>query len=274
MLGFDIQKPSKEIIGLSNEHDIRCVETCTISGLGTHVEITGAQSTVRLSNFKFMLSDASAVRVKTTSVDSTVTFCDSQFFRNTGTLGGAMWIARQSGVVNVVGSTFTNNEAVKGGAIYGGAQMLLIINSLFLNNVAFKAVSRSQSWGWYPYLKPGLTIVTLQGSAVFAFSESAVAFHSTYFSQNSVSSADDHAVVLEAGDEALGEDEIVVGDNMAMSGSCDGFFILASKTCRRFGKRKIESDLVFGGDTDVEGDVSVTLNKNSTANRANKHSST
>jgi predicted outer membrane repeat protein len=88
-----------------------------------------------------MLSDSSAVRVRTESAGATTTFCNSQFFRNTATLGGGIWIARQSGLVNVVGSTFTNNEAVKGGAIYGGAQMLLILESLFLNNVAFKAVS-------------------------------------------------------------------------------------------------------------------------------------
>jgi predicted outer membrane repeat protein len=89
-----------------------------------------------------MLSDSSAVRVRTSSAGgSMTTFCNSQFFRNTGTLGGAIWIARESGQVNVVGSTFTSNEAVKGGAIYGDAQILLILESLFLNNVAVKAVS-------------------------------------------------------------------------------------------------------------------------------------
>ena len=127
---------------LSSNHDIRCIEPCTISGYGTHIEISGGESQVRLSNFKFTLSDSSAVRIRTSSSGgSTTTFCNSHFFQNTGTLGGAIRIARESGQVNVVGSTFTSNEAVKGGAIYGGAQILLILDSLFLNNVAVKAVS-------------------------------------------------------------------------------------------------------------------------------------
>jgi len=94
-----------------------------------------------VSNIKFALSDSSAVRVSTSSTGATTTFCNSQFFRNTATLGGAIWIAKDSGSVNVVGSTFARNEAVKGGAIYGGAQLLLILDSLFVNNVAVKAVS-------------------------------------------------------------------------------------------------------------------------------------
>lgn len=140
--GFEIEKPTDEHIDLSSNHDIRCIEPCTISGYGTHIEISGGESQVRLSNFKFTLSDSSAVRIRTSSSGgSTTTFCNSHFFQNTGTLGGAIRIARESGQVNVVGSSFTSNEAVKGGAIYGGAQILLILDSLFLNNVAVKAVS-------------------------------------------------------------------------------------------------------------------------------------
>lgn len=105
------------------------------------MEVKGLRSQVRVHNFKFMLAESSAVRISTSSIEATTTFCNTQFFRNTANFGGAIWIARQSGFVNIVGSTFVNNEAVKGGAIYGGAQMLLIFESLFLSNVAFKAVS-------------------------------------------------------------------------------------------------------------------------------------
>ena len=151
--GFLIQKTTEEVLELSGVHDIRCIVTCAISGPGTHVEISGADSQVRISNMKFTLSDSSAVRIETSSTNATTTFCQTEFWRNTGNFGGGIFIARQSGLVNVVGSSFANNEAVKGGAIYGGAKQLSIVDSVFISNVALKAVrdiSHVHSFGRLP----------------------------------------------------------------------------------------------------------------------------
>jgi hypothetical protein len=52
------------------------------------------------------------------------------------------------------------------------------------------------------------------------------------------------------------------GENLVVtSGSCDGFFVMASRTCKSFGRRKNESDFDFGGDDDF---VLMTLLGNST----------
>lgn len=138
--GFLMQKPTEDVLELSGIHDIRCIVTCTISGTGTHVEISGPESQVRISNMKFTLSDSSAVRIET-SANATTTFCQTEFWRNTAHFGAGIFVARQSGLVNIVGSSFTNNEAVKGGAIYGGAKQFSIVDSVFVSNVAIKAVS-------------------------------------------------------------------------------------------------------------------------------------
>lgn len=141
--GFNIPKPTNEALQLSGDHDIRCIWTCTLSGEGTHVQVSGSDSQVRVHNMKFMLSDSSAFKIVTSGLNSTATttLCRTQFWRNTAPLGGAIFIARDSGKVNVVASSFTNNEALKGGAIHGGAVRLCIFDSVFINNVAKNAVS-------------------------------------------------------------------------------------------------------------------------------------
>jgi hypothetical protein len=138
--GFNIPKPTDEVLELSGEHDIRCISTCTLSGDGTHVEVSGSDSQVRVHNMKFMLSDSSAVRIATSAI-ATTTLCSTQFWRNTAPYGGGISIARNAGKVNVVASSFTNNEAVKGGAIYGGSERLCIFDSVFINNVGTQEVS-------------------------------------------------------------------------------------------------------------------------------------
>lgn len=141
--GFNLEKATDEVLELSGEHDIRCTRTCTLSGDGTHIEVTGSDSQVRVHNMKFMLSDSSAVQIRTSAANSTATttLCKTEFWRNTAQFGAAISIARNAGKVNVVDSSFTNNEAVRGGAIYGGAEKLCIFNSVFVNNVAKEAVS-------------------------------------------------------------------------------------------------------------------------------------
>jgi hypothetical protein len=141
--GFSLSKPRDEELELSDDHDIRCISTCTLSGDGTHVRVTGSDSQVRVHNMKFMLSDSSAVRIMTSGANTTATttLCNTQFWRNTSPFGGAISIARNAGKVNVVASSFTNNEAVKGGAIHGGSERLCIFDSVFINNVASHAVS-------------------------------------------------------------------------------------------------------------------------------------
>ncbi len=139
--GFNILKPTDDVIELSDIHNIRCILTCTISGEGTHVEVSGSDSQVRMDNMKFMLSDSSAVRITTSSANATTTFCRTEFWRNKAHFGGAIFVSRKSGFVNVMSSSFTNNEAFKGGAIFGGAKQLKIIDSVFVNNIATKGVS-------------------------------------------------------------------------------------------------------------------------------------
>jgi predicted outer membrane repeat protein len=135
-----MEKLPEDVLELSGIHDIRCIVPCTISGTGTHLEISGSDSQVRISNMRFTLSDSSAVRIETSSANATTTFCQTEFWRNTAHFGAAIFVARQSGLVNIVGSSFSNNEAVKGGAIYGGAKQLSIVDSVFVSNVAIKAV--------------------------------------------------------------------------------------------------------------------------------------
>ena len=122
------------------------------------------------------------------------------------------------------------------------------------------------------FLYTRLISCVLKGSAVFASSESALVFRSSYFAQNTVSSSNNYAVVVEAGDEGLGNEPQDSsramddgGENLVVrSGSCDGFFIMASRTCKSFGRRQNESDIDFGGDVESDDFVLVTLAGNST----------
>lgn len=77
---------------------------------------------------------------------------------------------------------------------------------------------------------------------------------------------------MEAGSEELGnplQDSTRAmddgGENLVVtSGSCDGFFIMASRTCKSFGRRQNESDIDFGGDVESDDLVLMTLAGNST----------
>lgn len=217
--GFLIQKSTEDFLELSGAHDIRCIVTCTISGTGTHVEISGSDSQVRLSNMKFTLSDSSAVRIETSSPNATTTFCQTEFWRNTANFGAGIFIARHSGFVNIVGSSFTNNEAVKGGAIYGGAKQLSIADSVFISNIAIKA-----------------------GSAIFTFFESDVEIRSSYFALNTVSSQKNFALVVHGSGESqssLQEGLTDAGGNAVVtSGECSGFYVQSTKACKAFGKKQ------------------------------------
>jgi hypothetical protein len=102
---------------------------------------------------------------------------------------------------------------------------------------------------------------------VFTISDSKVVFRSSYFAQNSVSSSNNYAVVVED-DSSTGKptEEVLDGggENLVVtSGNCDGFFVMASKTCKRFGKREREEN-VF-----ITRSANATLAGNSTGNMPN-----
>lgn len=102
---------------------------------------------------------------------------------------------------------------------------------------------------------------------MFTLSDSKVLFHSSYFAQNSVSSSNNYAVVVE--DDSSKPTEGVLdggGENLVVtSGNCDGFFVMASKTCKRFGKRERDSEEnVF-----TTRSANATLAGNSTGNMPN-----
>jgi predicted outer membrane repeat protein len=58
-----------------------------------------------------------------------------------GTGGGALFVGSGSGVVNVVNSHFTNNQASSGGAIFHQGHMVNVVGSKFLMNKASTTVS-------------------------------------------------------------------------------------------------------------------------------------
>jgi hypothetical protein len=59
--------------------------------------------------------------------------------------GGALFIGSGSGVVNVVNSHFTNNQASIGGAIFHQGHMVNIVGSKFIMNKASTTVSFEQT---------------------------------------------------------------------------------------------------------------------------------
>lgn len=119
---------------------------------------------------------------------------------------------------------------------------------------------------------------------MFTLSESAVVFHSSYFSQNSVSSTHDYAVVVKAGQAGTGppladssiepEDVIDAGENLLVqSGQCHGFYVKASNSCKHFGKREINTDVTSTGGIELAGNdifLTTTMDQNSTAGGMNE----
>lgn len=141
--GFSLLKLSDQVLELTSSHTIHCVAQCTIYGTGTHIKISGVDTNVAIHNMKFMLSDDSAIRVVTSSSTATTSLCSTEFQRNKGYLGGALFVGSEAGIVNVVDSVFINNEAVKGAALFGSGETVNIVESRFISNVATRAVSFS-----------------------------------------------------------------------------------------------------------------------------------
>lgn len=143
--GFSISKTEPYPVNIATTVDIRCLSTCSFSGIGPFVEVSGVLTNIRFKNIKFENSqDSSAVIVSTLSSVSQTTFCDMEFSRNQVSIGknhigGAITVHSRSDVVNVVNSTFTGNSASRGGAIQSNGSMLNIIDSKFVANNAFHA---------------------------------------------------------------------------------------------------------------------------------------
>ena len=226
--GFQLRKTESAPIRISKDVDIRCVEACTIFGVGPYIQIGGAMSKVRISNMRFINSKLeSAVLISTMTSLSETTFCDTEFESNQirmGSYGGAINIDQRSGVVNIVRSTFTDNSAHRGGAIYSHGWLLNIIDSRFIANKAFNT-----------------------GNAVFIAEESHVTVKSTTFLLNSVDTEEEgmnaktqnYAIAVDASKSIRATDSpgnfLDAGKNrVIMSGDCDGFYNLWTNVCIPF----------------------------------------
>ena len=226
--GFSIQKIEPGPLAINNDVDVRCLEMCTVFGVGTLLQIGGATSKVRFSNMKFMMARLeSAILVSTMASMSETTFCDSEFEGNNlrmGKYGGAIKIDQRSGVVNVVGSTFTDNSASRGGAIFSQGFSLNIIDTRFVANNAFNI-----------------------GNAIFVAENSQITVKSSTFLLNRLDNTDggmgplsqDYVIAVEPTKSIRAPPRaktfIDAGKNrVIMSGDCDGFFNLWDQSCEEF----------------------------------------
>ncbi|KAL3941621.1 MAG: hypothetical protein SGARI_000534, partial [Bacillariaceae sp.] len=223
--GFSIQRMDPGPLTIAKDVDIRCIEMCTVFGVGPLIRIGGAMSKVRFSNMKFMMARLdSAIRVSTMTSMSETTFCNSEFEGNNprGKYGGAINIDERSGVVNVVGSTFTDNSASRGGAIFSKGFALNLIDSRFVANNAFNI-----------------------GNAVFMAENSRITVESSTFLLNRLDNtgsgplSQDYVIAIEPTKSIRAPPRaksfIDAGKNrVIMSGDCDGFFNLWDKTCAEF----------------------------------------
>ena len=182
-------------------------------------------SKVRFSNMKFMMARLeSAVHVSTMTSMSETTFCNTEFEGNNlrmGKYGGAMKIDQRSGVVNVVGSTFTDNSASRGGAIFSQGFSLTIVETRFVANNAFNI-----------------------GNAIFVAENSKISLEESTFLLNRLGStgtlSQDYVIAIEPTKSIrappraksfftdLGKNRVI------MSGDCDGFFNLWDQSCTEF----------------------------------------
>jgi predicted outer membrane repeat protein len=90
--------------------------------------------------------EGSAVRVFNMQAGGPVTITDSDFLRNTSTVGsleggGAVYLRGMDGLVSIVGSAFRDNTARSGGAVFlngqgGGVADLAVSSSVFTGNTA------------------------------------------------------------------------------------------------------------------------------------------
>ncbi|KAG7347134.1 POMP domain polymorphic outer membrane protein [Nitzschia inconspicua] len=224
--GFQIRKPGTAPLRITAETDIRCLETCTIFGFGPFIQVGGPTSKVRFSNMKFMMAESdTAVQVSTTTSLSQTTFCDIEFEGNnvrSGRNGGALSVDEGSGVVNVVRTTFTNNSASKGGAIYSHGFAMNVVESRFVDNKAYDV-----------------------GNAIYIGEESQITINSSIFLLNTivgisdVANPQDVAIAVEPSKTIRSGPRrgasIDAGNNrVIMSGVCNGFFNLWDSVCLEF----------------------------------------
>ncbi len=223
---FIIHKSDVEPFLISRDVDIRCLQKCSIFGLAPYLEIGGALSQIRIHNMKFQNAfDASAIVISTITSLTVTTFCETEFASNSAFRGqgGAITTAPHSGLVNIVRSTFTDNSAVRGGAIYSDGNMLNILDSRFVYNKA-----------------------TSTGSAIYVGDGSHIALSGTTFILNTVemdrqgaSETDDFVVTVHPSmsirdNIALGESIDNGRNRVTMSGDCDGFWDLSAQECLLF----------------------------------------
>jgi predicted outer membrane repeat protein len=220
---FRIEKLGIVPLRITTDTNIRCLETCTIFGIGPFLEVGGAMSKVRFSNMKLMMAESeTAVLVSTMTSLSETTFCDMEFAGNkvrSGQNGGAIKVDERSGVVNVVGTTFTDNSASRGGAIYSHGFTLNIIDSRFVANKALEV-----------------------GNAIYVGEESHVSIKSTTFILNSVDigpNTQNYAIAVEPSKSIRNISHpgslIDAGLNrFTMSGDCSGFVNLSDLECIEF----------------------------------------
>jgi hypothetical protein len=225
--GFSVQKVKESPLRITEDVDIRCLEMCTIFGVGPLIQIGGAMSKVRFSNIKFMMTRLdSAVLVSAMTSLSQTTFCNSEFEGNNlrmGKHGGAINIDERSGVVNVVGSTFTDNSASRGGAIYSKGYSLNLIESRFVANHALNI-----------------------GNAIFVAENSQMTVKSSTFLLNRLENtggsgplSQDYVIAVEPTKSIRTPPRtnsfVDAGKNrVIMSGDCNGFFNLWDQTCEEF----------------------------------------
>mmetsp|Transcript_18055 Transcript_18055/g.50178 ORF Transcript_18055/g.50178 Transcript_18055/m.50178 type:complete len:722 (+) Transcript_18055:3-2168(+) len=233
--GFSIEKMEREPIQIDRDIDIRCIDTCSFSGIGPFAKVSGVSKN-RLQNIKFLNSqDSSAVIITTTSAASKTTFCRTEFSRNHVShnnfyLGGALTIAGRSGIVNVVDSTFKGNVASRGGAIHSEGFKLNVVGSKFVANNAFHS-----------------------GNAIFVGDANHLFVESSTFILNteaaSRASARDgrdtskksYAIAMQPNrsirnDSRTGKFDDGGSNKIVLSGSCDGIFMVQQDECKNFEK--------------------------------------
>jgi len=229
--GFNIRKDEIAAVQINKDVDVRCLEKCTIFGVGPFLQIGGAMSKTRFQNMKFIQSvgaSNSAVVVSTMTSLSETTFCSSEFESNNigpSENGGAIYVDQTSGTVNIYRTTFTDNSAYRGGAIYSMGWSLNVLESRFVANKSYNV-----------------------GNAIFVAEESKITISSSTFLLNTVEPTSvargnvpvqNFVIAVEPSKSirasARTETYLDAGQNrVIMSGDCGGYYNLWEQDCQEF----------------------------------------
>jgi len=139
---FVIEKPATQTLEINDKtKDLVCAEPkqCTIQGAGRHLQISGSKAHVRITGFLFRDATDSVIRIES---NAKLEIQECSFRNNYAPLNkvtrGSAIRAEPGTIVSVSSTRFLENKARLGGAIFHLGASLVLKDSIFKDNVAYR----------------------------------------------------------------------------------------------------------------------------------------